>query len=92
MTAVSFARSTAERDAAQRLHGRVALAVDAGELVRLDHGAVRGGAGAIGQVHDVCHPATLQAPRQRVQASMRRRTAGADSRRQSSDPVVAPIS
>ena len=31
-----------QRDAAQRVHGRVARAVDAGELVRLDHGAVRG--------------------------------------------------
>ena len=36
----------AERDAAERVHGGVALAVDAGELVRLDHGAVRGSGAA----------------------------------------------
>ena len=32
-----------ERDAAQRVHGRLALAVDTAQFVRLDHGAVSGG-------------------------------------------------
>jgi hypothetical protein len=41
--------------AAQRVHGGVALAVDAGELVRLDHAAVRRGARAISRHRGVGH-------------------------------------